>query len=174
MKGFLACLFVFSFGQVIFGETNTSEINGTVRMNTTDEPLMNSSNCEELFNLYNECTENLTNITGQFADLQTRFDDCGCGVDPCSVEVPADYSLGLHIAAIFIILVASARELFPLFSIFFLTRFISWSCFSTCCQVHFHAQCSSFHRCCRKVRWDWGHFVCFADSHASTSKRIAL
>lgn len=65
------------------------------------------SNCSNLSDLYTVCLDNVTNITLQYDDLQTRYTVCGCGVDPCVLEVPLNYSVDLHIAAVFIILVSS-------------------------------------------------------------------
>jgi zinc transporter 1/2/3 len=74
--------------------------------------IFNSSNCtaqSELFvTAYQTCLDNVTNLTAQYNNLFAGYTACGCGVDPCALVVPVDYNLGLHIAAVFIILVASA------------------------------------------------------------------
>lgn len=70
------------------------------------------SNCSDLYDI---CLSNVTNITAQYNELYAGYTACGCGVDPCAIVVATDYNIGLHIAAVFIILVASALGvLFPL------------------------------------------------------------
>jgi hypothetical protein len=45
------------------------------------------------------------NVT--LGELQREYDACGCGSDACAAEV-AEYGMGLHVAGIFILLLASA------------------------------------------------------------------
>ena len=55
-----------------------------------------------------DCTLELENLNQTYYDLQNKYDECGCGIDPCTVTVAtADYNKSLHVAAIFIILVCS-------------------------------------------------------------------
>lgn len=55
-----------------------------------------------------QCESQLSQLNDTFTELQASYDDCGCGVDPCApVDVPPDYNTGMHIAAVFIILIFS-------------------------------------------------------------------
>ena len=54
-----------------------------------------------------QCQENMTNATARLAELFEGYEACGCGVDPCTTSSLVSYNMGLHIAAIFIILAAS-------------------------------------------------------------------
>jgi solute carrier family 39 (zinc transporter), member 1/2/3 len=58
------------------------------------------------------CNATLVNVTQSLSGLQAQYDNCGCGQDPCAASVSTDYDLGLHIAAVFIILAASALGTF--------------------------------------------------------------
>ena len=68
------------------------------------------SNCSVITSAYNACNSS-------FAALSTAFDACGCPaaaadayayVDPCAVDTSVVYGQSLHIAAIFIVLIASS------------------------------------------------------------------
>jgi zinc transporter 1/2/3 len=65
-------------------------------------------NCSLQDAVVQTCMDNVTNLTAQYTDLLAGYTACGCGVDPCALAVPVYYSQGLHIAAVFIILAASA------------------------------------------------------------------
>ena len=63
------------------------------------------------------CNATLSSLAANYTELQAAYDACGCSAggsgpgapeDPCAADTPVDYSLGLHIAAVFIILAASA------------------------------------------------------------------
>ncbi len=55
-----------------------------------------------------ECQENVTAATESLANLTERYAACGCDVDPCAASGVLAYDMGLHVASVFIILVASA------------------------------------------------------------------
>ena len=66
--------------------------------------MMASTPCNESLAL---CNASLADVTQNYTDLLAAYDGCGCGVDPCAADASGNYDLGLHIAAVFIILVAS-------------------------------------------------------------------
>jgi len=53
------------------------------------------------------CETTLNNVTAQLQNLTAAYSACNCGFDPCAYIEAPDYSLGLHVAAVFIILFAS-------------------------------------------------------------------
>lgn len=54
------------------------------------------------------CDQQLSSLNDTLSALQASYDDCGCGQDPCApVDVPADYDVNIHVAAVFIILIFS-------------------------------------------------------------------
>jgi hypothetical protein len=55
-----------------------------------------------------QCLSNVTNVTSLLNDLSAAYSACGCGVDPCAFAVSTGFDLGLHVGAVFIILVASS------------------------------------------------------------------
>jgi zinc transporter 1/2/3 len=59
-----------------------------------------------------QCLSNVTNVTSLLNDLSAAYSACGCGVDPCAFAVSTGFDLGLHVGAVFIILVASSFGLF--------------------------------------------------------------
>jgi zinc transporter 1/2/3 len=59
-----------------------------------------------------QCLGNVTNVTSLLNDLSAAYSACGCGVDPCAFAVSTGFDLGLHVAAVFIILIASSFGLF--------------------------------------------------------------
>lgn len=54
------------------------------------------------------CNATLQNVTEQLSTLTQAFETCGCSADPCAFASVDNFALGLHIGAVFIILVASA------------------------------------------------------------------
>jgi zinc transporter 1/2/3 len=53
------------------------------------------------------CNETVAVLNDTLNALQSAFDECGCGADPCASEVAPNENLGLHIGAVFIIFFAS-------------------------------------------------------------------
>jgi hypothetical protein len=61
------------------------------------------------------CNATLETATQALAALHDAYVDCGCDADPCAGDALGPYSLGLHVAAVFIVFVASALgTAFPL------------------------------------------------------------
>ena len=63
-----------------------------------------AASCDDALAL---CNDTLHDMAQNYTDLLAAYDDCGCDVDPCAADQSGNYSLGIHIAAVFIILVAS-------------------------------------------------------------------
>jgi len=66
------------------------------------------TNCSVLASEYASCLADLENVSTLYSTMSGQFDACGCGVDPCAISIPVFFDQPLHIASVFIILVASA------------------------------------------------------------------
>jgi len=59
------------------------------------------------FTSMEECEQDYSNLTIMYNELESLYNACGCEVNPCAITENTAYDKGLHIAGVFIILVAS-------------------------------------------------------------------
>jgi len=94
------------------------------------------------------CTLLYEGLCGSYNSLLDDYNGCGCGIDPCAAVALDGYSQGYHIAAVFIILVASLLgAVIPILSKY--TRFIRISpyqiCFGKCVGIGVVLACALVH-----------------------------